>query len=150
MNDRSAALSKEETDGFDFDRLLRAAEEAVAISEGRLKGRTSTFRGYILVRIDELDGSVWTLEDGAEAFRSYVKENNDTTYDQFVKAARSCLRQSQAGFAQLLGISKKTLQNWEHGIRTPQGTAQRLVWMTALFPKEALEANQQQEELVLT
>lgn len=137
-------------DGFNEERLLQAAAEIVEIHKGNLRGRTSTFDGFVLIRVEEADGSVWTLEEGAKAFNAYLEEikasRTGIASDQLVKAARSCLKQSQAGFAQLLGIPKRTVQNWEQGERKPNATGERLVWFTALFPLEALEAQRQQQE----
>ena len=47
---------------------------------------------------------------------------------------------SQPKFAQLLGISQKTLQNWEQGRRTPTGPARVLLQVAARHPKVLLEA----------
>ncbi len=44
-----------------------------------------------------------------------------------VAALRQRLRLSQAGFAQLLNVSPKTVQSWEQGARTPSHAAARLL-----------------------
>jgi len=44
-----------------------------------------------------------------------------------VKATRNLLGMSQAIFAQLLGVSTKTLQSWEQGNREVPGPARRLL-----------------------
>jgi putative transcriptional regulator len=42
---------------------------------------------------------------------------------------------SQAGFARLMGISVRTLQDWEQGRSTPTGPAQVLLRVAARHPK---------------
>ena len=46
---------------------------------------------------------------------------------------------SQDRFASLLGISVRTLQNWEQGRRTPHGPAKMLLRVAARHPKAILE-----------
>ena len=46
---------------------------------------------------------------------------------------------SQDQFASLLGISVRTLQNWEQGRRTPHGPAKVLLRVAARHPKAILE-----------
>ncbi|MGJ7498259.1 helix-turn-helix domain-containing protein [Variovorax sp. RT4R15] len=56
-----------------------------------------------------------------------------------VVAARESAGLSQAGFAELLGVSVRTLQQWEQGRREPTGAAKALVMIAAKMP-EALKA----------
>jgi putative transcriptional regulator len=46
---------------------------------------------------------------------------------------------SQARFAQLLGVSVRTLQEWEQGRRAPSGAARTLLLIAARNPKAILE-----------
>jgi putative transcriptional regulator len=46
---------------------------------------------------------------------------------------------SQARFAQLLGVSVRTLQDWEQGRRAPSGAARTLLAIAAKNPKALLE-----------
>jgi putative transcriptional regulator len=46
---------------------------------------------------------------------------------------------SQARFAQLLGVSVRTLQDWEQGRRAPSGAARTLILIAARNPKALLE-----------
>lgn len=48
--------------------------------------------------------------------------------------ARSKTGLSQPRFAQLLGVSVRTLQEWEQGRRTPSGAARALLHIAALRP----------------
>lgn len=46
---------------------------------------------------------------------------------------------SQARFAQLLGVSVRTLEDWEQGRRAPSGAARTLLMVAARNPKALLE-----------
>lgn len=52
-----------------------------------------------------------------------------------VKQIRQQYELSQSEFAALLGVSIKTLQNWEQGRRTPHGAARVLLQVAARHPK---------------
>jgi putative transcriptional regulator len=59
-----------------------------------------------------------------------------------VVQARQSTGLSQAEFASALSISKRTLQEWEQGRRSPSGAAQALIRIARLHPeivREALE-----------
>ncbi len=47
---------------------------------------------------------------------------------------------SQTGFAQLLGVSIKTLQNWEQGRTQPSGAASTLIKVAMHSPKVLAKA----------
>lgn len=47
---------------------------------------------------------------------------------------------SQADFADALGISKRTLQEWEQGRRSPSGAAQTLIRIAKRHPEVVREA----------
>lgn len=57
-----------------------------------------------------------------------------------VTQVRTQLGLSQQKFAQLLGISEKTLQNWEQGRRRPTGPARVLLRVAARHPDAILDA----------
>jgi putative transcriptional regulator len=46
---------------------------------------------------------------------------------------------SQARFAQLLGVSVRTLQDWEQGRRAPSGAARTLLMIAAKNPQALLD-----------
>lgn len=52
-----------------------------------------------------------------------------------VKKIRAGYRLSQNEFAALMGISVKTLRNWEQGRRTPEGAARVLLQVAAKHPE---------------
>lgn len=55
--------------------------------------------------------------------------------------ARHRLGLSQSAFAGMLGISVRTLQEWEQGRRRPSGAAEVLLKVAILHPKAVLNAN---------
>ncbi|MBF0460692.1 MAG: helix-turn-helix domain-containing protein [Magnetococcales bacterium] len=57
-----------------------------------------------------------------------------------VKAIRERTGLSQSGFAQLIGVSVKTLQNWEQGRRHPQGPSRALLTIFHAQPRMAVAA----------
>ena len=88
-------------------------------------------------RFDELAQSVREggaiLRGEAEASRTYEIEDPD------VATIRESYGLSQAKFAALLGISVKTLQNWEQGRREPHGPAKVLLRVAARHPRAVLD-----------
>lgn len=64
----------------------------------------------------------------AKPSRTWVVEAPDAA------AIRGAAGQTQIEFATLLGISVKTLKNWEQGVRTPEGPARVLLQVAALHP----------------
>jgi putative transcriptional regulator len=57
-----------------------------------------------------------------------------------VKAVREKTSLSQSEFAHLIGVSVKTLQNWEQDRRRPTGPAVALLRIIGQEPKLAIEA----------
>lgn len=57
-----------------------------------------------------------------------------------VKAIRAKTGLSQSGFANVLGVSKRTLENWEQGRRHPTGPARALLKIVDNDPELALKA----------
>lgn len=57
-----------------------------------------------------------------------------------VKAIREKMGVSQDKFAVILGVSKRTVENWEQGRRHPTGAARSLLKIVEADPQHALEA----------
>jgi putative transcriptional regulator len=57
-----------------------------------------------------------------------------------IQTVREKAELSQAQFAHLLGVSVKTLQNWEQARREPTGPAKALLRIVELEPSAALRA----------
>ena len=56
-----------------------------------------------------------------------------------VAAIRERTKLSQTKFASLLGVSVRTLQEWEQGRRAPSGAARTLLMVAARNPQALLE-----------
>lgn len=69
------------------------------------------------------------LRGEKEGSRTFVVDVPD------VKIIRENYDLSQSEFAALLGISVKTLQNWEQGRRNPHGAARVLLQVAAKHPE---------------
>lgn len=78
------------------------------------------------------DGSVRrriVLSDGT------VEKDEIIPADDWALAARAGTGLSQAQFAKLIGVSLRTLQEWEQGRKRPSGPAEALLRIVARDPK---------------
>jgi putative transcriptional regulator len=57
-----------------------------------------------------------------------------------VRAIRAKLHKSQSEFAQMIGVSLNTLQNWEQGRRQPEGPARALLVVASKNPEAVAKA----------
>jgi putative transcriptional regulator len=120
-----------------FNDLLKSVEEAGAVRKGeKAAERVSVYMGKVLVEIREHDNVVWSLDQAADVLRSSTSKKRNA------KVIREALCQTQEGFAELLGVSVRTLQNWEQGRRDPQGPAERLLNVASRHPVELLDSIQ--------
>ena len=55
------------------------------------------------------------------------------------KTIRKRLRLSQSAFASLMGVSPRTIQDWEQGRRKPQGPAKSLLRIAEQHPEIFIE-----------
>lgn len=85
------------------------------------------------------------LEESIEALRAFNRgESNLTTRTvnravSPVAAIRKRLNVSQHAFAGLLGVSVRTIQDWEQGRRVPSGPATALLRIAERHPEVFLE-----------
>ena len=70
----------------------------------------------------------------ANASRRFVADVGD------VKAIRDNIGLSQSDFAKLMGVSVRTLQNWEQHRRSPSGPAAALLKIVSASPEAALKS----------
>ena len=56
-----------------------------------------------------------------------------------IAGTRASVGLSQTEFAQLLGVSVRTLQDWEQGRRSPSGAARTLLMVVAKNPQAVLD-----------
>jgi len=57
-----------------------------------------------------------------------------------IKMVREKLQVTQREFATMIGVSTRTLQNWEQGRRKPEGPANALLRVATKNPKAVLDA----------
>ena len=76
------------------------------------------------------------LRGAAPASRSF------STLPPDIKRIRDGFGLTQEQFAALLGISVRTLRNWEQGRRVPEGPARVLLQVAAKHPQVVLEVVQ--------
>ena len=82
-----------------------------------------------------------SLKEGGAILRGKKKPARSTTQQwPDAKSVREKLNLSQVQFAALIGISPRTLQNWEQGHRRPEGTARALLRVAESHPQAVLEA----------
>jgi len=102
--------------------LLQAVRDVQAGRWARKTTFTVLPEGVVCRRIERPDGTV-------------EKEERLTGPRWELMAARARSGLSQADFAQALGVSKRTLENWEQGRAEPTGAARRLLKLAARFPE---------------
>lgn len=89
---------------------------------------------------DELTNS---LSHAIEMSQGRKKPNRIFEYDEIeITNIRKKLKMSQQELADLIGISKGTIENWEQGRRQPTGAARALLKILKTKPKIAISALQ--------
>jgi putative transcriptional regulator len=82
-----------------------------------------------------------SLKEGGAILRGKKMPARSTTLHwPDAKVVRAKLGLSQNQFAALIGISPRTLQNWEQGHRRPEGTARALLRVAESHPEAVLDA----------
>jgi putative transcriptional regulator len=79
---------------------------------------------------------VASVREGGKILRGEAKPARMFTIETpDVKEIRNNFKLTQDEFAALLGISVKTLRNWEQGRRVPEGAARVLLQVAAKHPE---------------
>jgi putative transcriptional regulator len=85
--------------------------------------------------------TIFETQPDGQVLRSVVRADGTVEKEELLSgarwelmAARAGCGLSQAEFAQALGVSKRTLENWEQGRVEPTGAARRLLRLAACFP----------------
>lgn len=85
----------------------------------------------LMSSVEEMDKIVKGSKKAARTF-SYPEPQ--------VKAIREKTGLSQSRFASLIGVSKRTLENWEQGRRHPTGPAKALLRILDVDPEHAVKS----------
>ncbi len=89
------------------------------------------------------DRLVESTKQAIEISEGKVKEFRSFTFDlpEDIKTIRNDkLQMSQEKFAAMLGVSIRTLQEWEQGRRKPSGAAKSLLKIASFAPEVVLKA----------
>ena len=82
-----------------------------------------------------------SIREGGAILRGESKPGRRTEVPSTrVRTIRERTKLSQADFAKFIGVSVKTLQNWEQDRRKPSGPAETLLRIIAHKPKLAVDA----------
>ena len=82
-----------------------------------------------------------SIREGGKILRGEMEPSRVTVINvNRVRVIRERTKLSQVDFAQLIGVSVKTLQNWEQDRRKPTGPAEALLRIIAYNPKLAIQA----------
>lgn len=82
-----------------------------------------------------------SVQEMDEILKGSVTPSRVTQFSEpEVKSIRERVGLSQSRFATLIGVSKRTLENWEQGRRHPTGPAKTLLRILDADPEHALKA----------
>lgn len=82
-----------------------------------------------------------SVQEMDEIVKGKKKASHSFGYpDPVIKAIRDRLGVSQEKFAVKLGVSKRTVENWEQGRRHPTGAARSLLRIVEADPEHAMRA----------
>ena len=96
---------------------------------------TKKLTGRALARFDA-SRNIWReVLDGAREIKAGGGRRSKAAPRSPIVRARLKSGLTQAQFAALLGVSKRTLEQWEQGRREPSGAAKTLLRVAEMFPK---------------
>ena len=110
--------------------------------------KTRDLNAELLQSLQELKRGEWarktefTTQPGGSIRRVITRRDGTIEKDEIipaeqaqVAAARAATGLSQTAFAKLLGVSVRTLQEWEQGRKVPSGAAATLLKVAARHPE---------------
>jgi putative transcriptional regulator len=87
------------------------------------------------------DQLVASAKEAGKIHRGEIKASRTFVFEpEDVRKIREKLHKSQSEFAQMIGVSVATLQNWEQGRRQPEGPARALLVVAAKAPNVVAKA----------
>lgn len=126
--------------------LIEAAVSLVTARRSEKNmAQEARFVGRILVQIGKRGDVQWTLSDGVAAFRRWrhsLKDRPPTAV--YLMKLRACLKQTEEGMADLLGVPLRWYQHWEQGEREPNVGMKRLIRLAARTPEVLLTLDEQE------
>jgi len=82
-----------------------------------------------------------SVKEGGQILRGETEAARTFPYDHLdIKQIREKYNLTQTQFAAMLGISVRTLRNWEQGRRVPEGPAMVLLRVADKHPQAVLDA----------
>lgn len=114
--------------------VFKELSEAIRQAKAVRRGEATPSRVWSVTQNG--DGKIHRRQLDPRKYQSAQRAEWENT----VAATRTRLRLSQDKFAELLGISVKTLHNWEQGRRKPTGAARVLLRLATRYPEIVLEA----------
>lgn len=103
------------------------------------------------MRKELFDELVESVKEGMAILRGETEPSRIFVVEKMekpdVKSIRSKLEVSQSEFATMLGISVRTLENWEQGHRTPKGPARVLLKVAEAHPEVVWEVVKPKQEI---
>lgn len=112
-----------------FEELSEALRQAKSVRQGK----AAPSRVWNVTR--GKDGKLNRRQLDPKAYQNEQRAE----WEKSIPATRTRLQLSQNKFAELLGISVKTLHNWEQGRRKPTGAARVLLRVASRHPEVVLE-----------
>ena len=90
---------------------------------------------------EDFEMLVSSIKEAGEIKKGKKDPNREFEIDApEIKMVRENLHVSQNEFALMIGVSVRTLQNWEQGRRKPDGPAKALLRVASRNPKAVLDA----------
>lgn len=84
---------------------------------------------------------VASVKEGGQILRGEKEPSRSFTYDRLdIRRIREKYQLTQQQFASMLGISVRTLRNWEQGRRVPEGPAMALLRVADKYPQAVIDA----------
>jgi putative transcriptional regulator len=88
-----------------------------------------------------LNELVESIREAGQIHRGDTAPSRRFVFDpEDVRKIRAKLNKSQSEFAQMIGVSVATLQNWEQGRRQPEGPARALLVVASKAPQTVARA----------
>jgi putative transcriptional regulator len=81
-----------------------------------------------------------SVRDAGAVLRGKPVAGVKITEARDIKALRESAHVSQAEFARLIGVSRRTLENWEQNRTAPSGPARALLKIVSADPQAAIRA----------